>query len=91
MTDAVKIGVKSALVVAITAGIVAAFATLRIPAPNFNWLVIAGSKILAIVSYWNPLLIQLWNLAVLMMTFRVLLWITKYGLIAVKWIMKVNE
>lgn len=91
MTDALKIAVKTGLVVSITAAIIAVFATLQIPAPDFNWLLISGEKILAIVTYWNPLLVQLWNLSLVLMTFRILIWTTKFGLIVVRWIMKVNE
>lgn len=91
MGDLVKIGVKTGLVVAISAAIIAIFATLQLPVPDFTWLSISGGKILAIANYWNPLLIQLWNLCLILMTFRILIWVTKFGLIAVRWIMKVNE
>lgn len=91
MTDALKIAVKTGLIVIITAGIVAIFATIQLPAPDFSGVYTALSKALALVDYWLPVLSQLWRLVLALMGIRIAIWLYELSMIAVRWIMKVNE
>lgn len=91
MVDALKIAAKVALIVVITAGIIALFTTPIIPGVNlteFNQAVATGK---AIVAYWVPGY-QIWlTVAFALLAFRLALWTAQLGFLAVRWVLKVNE
>lgn len=91
MTDALKIAVKTGLIVIITAGLVAIFVAIPLPTPDFSGVYTAVSKALALVAYWLPVMQQLWQLALALMGIRIAIWLYEFAMIAVRWIMKVNE
>lgn len=91
MGDLVKIGVKTALIAVITAAIIAVFTSVSFPAldyTNFAQYLRAGY---AVAVHWCPILGTIFPLAIALMGVRVAIWGVHFTLIAVRWVMKVNE
>lgn len=91
MGDWVKIAVKTALVATITVAIVAVFATVQLPSVNVSDLVPYLQKGYAIAVHWCPVLGVIYPVAIALMGLRIAIWGVHFGLMAVRWIMKVNE
>lgn len=92
MTDAIKIAVKTALIVGITAGIIAIFANVQVPAFNVQLVANALGKGRAIVNYYAGVFSPLVDIAIyLLILYFITIPAFKIGSIAIKWILKVNE
>lgn len=91
MGDAIKIAVKTALVVGITAGILALFVNIKIPAFDFSVISQPFSVALAVATNWVPAFSILWPLALASLGLKLAILVFDVGSIAVRWIMKVNE
>lgn len=89
--DYVKMGAKLALIAVITAAIVALFANLQIPALNFTLLTQGISTALAIMYHWVPASQVIVPLAFSLLGIQLAILLFEYAMIAVRWIMKVNE
>lgn len=89
--DFVKIGAKVALIGVITAGIIALFATVQIPALDFALLSTGLNKALAIFYHWVPAASIIFPVAVAMLALQLAIKLFEFGMVAVRWIMKVNE
>lgn len=91
MGDAVKIAVKSALIVGITAGIVALFANITIPSIDYQYFTQGLSSGLAVVYHFVPIAQVLFPVVLAILAFDVGLRAFQLAMIAVRWVMKVNE
>lgn len=91
MGDLVKIAAKTALIAVITGAIIGVFAVVSFPAIDFTAVYTAVSKALAIVNYWFPVLAHYWRLVLTLYSVALALIALRFSLIAVRWIMKVNE
>lgn len=91
MGDLVKIGVKTALIAVIMAGIVAVFATVQIPSLDFSILTQALGVALAVLYHYVPIARTIMPLVVVILGLELGILTFRIGMIAVKWIMKVNE
>lgn len=89
--DIVKIGVKTALVVTITAAILVIFSTVQIPNLDFTLMSQGMGTALAIIYHWAPASQVLFPLAVSMLGIQLAIILFEYAMIAVRWVMKVNE
>lgn len=89
--DYVKMGAKLALIAVITAAIVALFANLQIPALNFTLLNQGISTALAIMYHWVPASQVIVPLALSLLGIQLAILLFEYAMIAVRWILKVNE
>ena len=89
--DIIKIGVKTALIAVITAAIIAIFANVQIPGLDFTMFGQAISKALAIIYHWVPGSSVIVPLAFSMMGIQLAIILFQYAMIAVRWVMKVNE
>ena len=89
--DYVKMGAKLALIAVITAAIVALFTTVQIPALNFQYLTQGLSTALAIVYHWVPASQVVVPLAFSMLGVQLAIILFEYAMIAVRWVLKVNE
>lgn len=92
MGDAIKIAVKAGLIAVITAGIIALFVNIQVPVFNVQLVVNAISKGRAIVAYYcGPFItlvdVGLWLLGLNYIAIPTL----HFSLLAVKWVLKVNE
>lgn len=91
MVEALKIAAKVALIAIVTAGIVALFAGLVIPEVNLIPLENAVATGKAIMGYWFPEF-GIWLIVgFVLLSFRISLLAFQLGILAVKWIFKVNE
>lgn len=91
MGDAVKIAVKTALIVGITAAIIALFANIQIPSVDYSNFTQAISSGLAVVYHYIPITQALFPLVLALLAFDVALRAFNLAMIAVRWVMKVNE
>lgn len=89
--DWVKIALKTALVATIMVGLWLVFANVQIPAVNFTYFTQAVSTGLAVMYYWFPVSQVLFPVFLTLLAMEVALFTFKYAMIAVKWLMKVNE
>lgn len=89
--DFIKIAAKTALIAVITAAIIAIFANIQIPALNFNLLSQGLNKAMAIMYHWVPASQVILPLAISMLGIQLAILLFHYAMIAVRWVMKVNE
>lgn len=89
--DWVKIALKTALVATIMVALFAVFSSVQIPAVDFTNFSAALSSGLAVMYYWFPISQVLFPLFLTLLALDLGVFLFKYGMIAVKWLMKVNE
>lgn len=91
MTDAIKIGVKTGLIAIITAGIIALFANIQVPSINYSDFTSAISSGLAVIYHYVPAAQVVFPIVLAILAFDVALRAFQLAMIAIRWIMKVNE
>lgn len=91
MGDIVKIGVKTALIAVITAAIIVLFSTVSIPGLDFSTFGQALGKGLAILYHWCPACSIVVPVATAMFGVYLAILLFEFAMIAVRWVMKVNE
>lgn len=91
MGDAVKIGVKAALIVGITAAIIALFSNIQIPTIDYTNFRSALGTGLAVVYHYVPISQVLFPIVLIILAFDVALRSFHLAMIAIRWVMKVNE
>lgn len=89
--DYVKMAAKIALIAVITTAIIAVFAVIQFPVPDFTPIFEYAGKGLAIINYWMPFMATLLPIALTLMGVRIAIYLFRFAMIAVRWIMKVNE
>lgn len=89
--DYVKMGAKLALIAVITAAIIAVFATVQIPTLDFTLLSQGLGTALAVIYHWVPASQVIVPLAFTMLGIQLAILLFEYAMIAVRWVMKVNE
>lgn len=91
MGDFVKIAVKTALVATIVVAVYQIFASISISLPaltGFN-LVIAKGK--ALLFFYVPWVQNNWSLIITLVEVALGIWAFYFSILAVRWILKVNE
>lgn len=91
MGDAIKIAVKTGLIVVITAAIIALFATIQIPTVDYSTFTQALSTGLAVMYHYFPITTVLFPVVLMLLAFDVAMRGFQLAMIATRWIMKVNE
>lgn len=91
MGDAIKIAVKTGLIVVITVAVVALFANINIPTLDYTQFTQGLSIGLAVLFHWVPVMNILWPLVLFILGFHVAYYAFKVAMVAIRWIMKVNE
>lgn len=91
MGDAVKIAVKTALIVGITAAIVALFANIQIPELDYSLLTQSLGSVIAVLYHFIPVSQFIIPVVGIMLAFELAYYGFKMAMIAVRWVMKVNE
>lgn len=91
MTDAIKIAVKTGLIVVITAAIIALFATIQVPTLDYTNFVSALGTGLAVCYHYVPVAAIIFPVVLAVLAFDVALRAFQLAMIAVRWVMKVNE
>lgn len=89
--DYVKMGAKIALIAVITAAIIAIFANVQIPNLDFTLFINGVSTALAIIYHWVPGANIIVPLAISMLGIQLAILLFEYAMIAVRWVLKVNE
>lgn len=92
MGDIAKIVVKTGLIAVFMVAIWALFNAVAIPSVNFSTEMVQGIGFAkALLSYWIPHYNELVVLALGIAAFDIGIFVFKMTMIAVKWVMKVNE
>lgn len=91
MGDAIKIAVKTGLIAVIMAGVIALFANIQIPSLNYTQFSQAISTGLAVMFHWVPIMSVLWPIVLFLLAFHLGYYTFRIAMIAIKWVMKVNE
>lgn len=92
MADWAKIAVKTGLIVVLMVAIWALFNAVAVPAVTFNSEMIQGIGFAkAVMTYWVPHSTEMLVLALGIAAFDIGIFIFKITMLAVKWVMKVNE
>lgn len=91
MGDFVKIGAKTALIAVITAAIIALFANINIPNLDYSSFSQAIGIGLAIMYHYVPVMSILWPIVLALIAFDLAYYAFQLAMIAIRWIMKVNE
>lgn len=93
MVDALKIAAKAAVVFGVMIAIFAIFANIALPAINTTeYLIPAIGKGKAIIEFWGgSILLQWLGIGIVLLGIRVGILTFKISMIAVKWILKINE
>lgn len=93
MVDALKIAAKVAVVAIVMVAVFAVFATVTLPAIDTTlYIVPAISKGKAIIEFWGGSFMLQWlGFAFILLGVRVAILSFKMAMIAVKWILKINE
>lgn len=91
MGDAIKIAAKTALIAVITAAIIALFANITIPNLDYSVFSNAIGVGLAVMYHWVPVMSILWPLVLSLIAFDLAYYAFQLAMIAIRWIMKVNE
>lgn len=89
--DYVKMGVKAALIITATAIIVAVFSNIQFPSVDTSSLVQAVGMGKAFVTYWAPILMQFVDFFLALLLVDIALIGAYIALIAIRWVLKVNE
>lgn len=89
--DYVKMGAKIALIAVITTAIILLFTTVQIPNLDFSLFSQGVSTALAIIYHWVPAAQVIIPLAISMLGVQLAIMLFEYAMIAVRWVMKVNE
>lgn len=91
MGDIIKIAAKTALIAVITAGIIALFANIQIPALDYTQFSQALGMGLAVLYHYVPVMAILWPVVLALIAFDLGYYAFQLAMIAIRWIMKVNE
>lgn len=91
MGDVVKIIAKTALIAVIMAGIVAIFATVQVPTLDFTIYIQALGIALAVLYHYVPIAQTIMPIVFVILALDLAIITFRIGMVAVKWIMKVNE
>ena len=91
MGDAIKIAVKTGLIAVITAAVIALFANIQIPTLDYSQISQALGIGLAVMFHWVPVMNILWPLVLFLLSFHIGYYGFKIAMVAVRWVMKVNE
>lgn len=91
MGDAIKIAVKTGLIAVVTAAVIALFANIQIPNLDYSQISQGLGIGLAVMFHWVPVMTVLWPLVLFILAFHVGYYAFKVAMIAIRWVMKVNE
>lgn len=91
MADWAKIALKTGLIVVVMAGIWLVFNQIQVPSVDFTQLTNGLGKIFAIANHWLPVFNAIWLIIVALLGVELALITFRFGIIAVRWLFKVNE
>lgn len=91
MGDAIKIAVKTGLIAVIMVALWAVFSNVQVPSVSFTEFTSAISMALAVAYHYVPALQIIFPVALGLVGVELGILTFKYAMIAVKWVMKVNE
>lgn len=89
--DYVKMAAKGVALVAGVALIIGFFAGFTIPVININFITDYMNKAYTIGVHYIPFFSTLWTLGVALLTLNITVYGVKLALIAIKWVLKINE
>lgn len=91
MGDAIKIAAKTALIAVITAAVIALFANITIPNVDYSQFSQALGVGLAVVYHYVPIASAVFPVVITLVAFDLAYRSFQIAMIAIRWVMKVNE
>lgn len=91
MADWIKMGVKAGIIITATAIIIALFANIQIPAFDTTAFRQAIGTGKAFIQYWAPVASTFLLFFIGLLSLKLALLGAKIALIAIRWVLKVNE
>ena len=91
MADWAKIALKTGLVAVIMVALWAVFTQIQLPVLDFSIVFGGFSKALAIIYYWVPAMQVIWPFTLVLLGIWLGLWTFRFSMIAIRWLLKVNE
>jgi peptidoglycan/LPS O-acetylase OafA/YrhL len=91
MADWAKIALKVGLIAGVMVAIWGVFALVQIPTISFTGVFAGVGTAMAFINYWIPVFPVIWATTLAMGGLLLALWTARFGLIAVRWLFKVNE
>lgn len=91
MADWAKILIKTGLIATVMVALFAVFANVQIPAIDYSSLTSGLGVALAVCYHWLPVTSVIFPVAVVLLGVELALLTFRYGMIAVRWLFKVNE
>lgn len=91
MADWVKMAVKAGIIVTATAIIVALFANIQVPAIDTTVFAQSIGSARSFITYWAPVSSNFLIFFIGLLGIKLAFLAAKIGLIAIRWVLKVNE
>lgn len=91
MADWVKMGIKAGLIITVTAIIIALFANIQVPSINTSVFSDSIGSARSFLSYWAPIATNFIIFFIGLLGVKLAFLAAKIGLIAIRWVLKVNE
>ena len=91
MGDFVKIAVKTALVATIVVAVYQVFATVTISLPSLSTLINLIGKAKTIMFFYMPWISDNWSFIIILCEVALGIWGFYFAMLAIRWILKVNE
>lgn len=91
MADWAKIAIKTGLIATVMVALFAVFSLVQLPAVDFSVLTQGLGVGLAVIYHWLPISSVLFTVILGLLAVELALITFRYGMIAVRWLFKVNE
>lgn len=91
MADWVKMAVKAGIIVTVTATIIALFANIQVPAVDTSVFSQSIGSARSFITYWAPISSNFLIFFIGLLGVKLAFLVAKIGLIAIRWVLKVNE
>lgn len=91
MADWVKMAVKAGVIITVTAMLLFVLTSIPLPSVDLTSLVNALGVGKAILQYWFPSLNIMLTIYLALLGLELTIWGVKIALIAIRWVLKVNE
>lgn len=91
MADWIKIAIKAGLIITVTAMLLFVLNTVQIPSVDISALVNGLGVGKAVLIYWFPSMSIMLTIYIALLGLELAIWAVKIALIAIRWVLKVNE
>lgn len=91
MADWMKILLKTGLIATVMVALWAVFTQIQIPTLSYQSIFIRVGTGIKLLTYWIPVFPIIWTATLTMLGILIALWTFRFGMVAIRWLFKVNE